>query len=550
MKAPLRILHLEDDPKDAALVEEVLIAAGLAPVVKVVQTEADFLASLRRRDFDLILADNALPSFDGLTAVMEAQQACPEVPFIFVSGKMGEEAAIDSLKSGAIDYVLKDRLAKLGPAVRRALREARERERRQQAEAELRESRAFLEKAQEVAHLGSWRSEVGGAERLVWSSEVYRIFGLSAFHFDGTVRSFRAQLHPEDRDRVEQARRAVIERGAPYELDHRIIRPDGAVRWVHEKAQLIRDASNRPVQMLGVVQDITERKEAEEEIQALNASLERRVEERTAQLEQANRELEAFSYSVSHDLRAPLRIIDGFSRALLEEHAGRLDAEGAEYVRTVRGAAQRMGQLIEDLLALSRVTRSPLRRARVDLSALAERVVAELVRTQPERQAEFRITPGLLVTADPNLLRIALENLLGNAWKFTSKLPRTVIEVGTTRAEGQIAFFVRDNGAGFDMAYADKLFGPFQRFHSAEEFPGTGIGLATVQRIVHRHGGRIWAQATVGQGATFKFTLPFPAEAIGPPNLRLVVDNEDEVKPTRIAESNLTTHHPVETKGL
>lgn len=226
-----------------------------------------------------------------------------------------------------------------------------------------------------------------------------------------------------------------------------------------------------------------------------------------AELERKNQELEAFSYSVSHDLRAPLRSIDGFSQALLEDYAAALDAEAQAYLRRVRAAAQRMGELIDDLLQLSQVGRSPLRRERVDLSALARAVAAELRRAAPERAARIAIADGLVVTGDPGLLRAVLENLLGNAWKFTANTADPAIELFAAPGDGGRVYAVRDNGAGFDMTYAHRLFAPFQRLHSESEFPGTGIGLATVQRIVDRHGGRAWAEAEIGKGATFYWTL-------------------------------------------
>ena len=244
-------------------------------------------------------------------------------------------------------------------------------------------------------------------------------------------------------------------------------------------------------------------REANDELSVANASL----AQAQAATEAVNRELEAFSYSVAHDLRAPLRSIDGFSLALLEDCADVLDEAGKQHLRFVREAAQDMAALIDGLLSLSRVTRSELRRETVDLAELARNILAQLRRAAPGRNVETVIADDLLAEGDARLLRGLLENLLGNAWKFTGKQGAARIEVGLTDAGGERAYFVRDNGAGFDMAYAAKLFGAFQRLHSASEFEGTGIGLATVQRIVHRHGGRVWAESAVGRGATFFFTL-------------------------------------------
>jgi len=239
------------------------------------------------------------------------------------------------------------------------------------------------------------------------------------------------------------------------------------------------------------------------ELQERNESLRRNA----AELLAANTELDAFAYSVSHDLRAPLRSIDGFSQILLEDYSEKVDEAGRESLQRVRAASQRMGMLIDDLLKLARVTRAEIRTEDVDLSGMAREIVADLQRTTPERQVEFDIAPGLTARGDTRLLRVALDNLLRNSWKYTAKQPAPRVEFRSADANGGRTFMVRDNGAGFDMKYADKLFGVFQRLHSAADFEGTGIGLATVRRIINRHGGRIWAEGAVDQGATFYFTL-------------------------------------------
>ncbi len=266
--------------------------------------------------------------------------------------------------------------------------------------------------------------------------------------------------------------------------------------------------------LLCLIHDVTDRKKLEDETRILNTELERRVVERTADLTSANRELESFAYSISHDLRAPLRGIDGFSQLLLEEYQDKLDATGRGYLDRVRRAAQRMGTLIDDILELSRVTRHSMRRTHVDLSQLAREILDELAHGAPGCAIEASIAPDCTAFGDPQLLRVLMQNLLENAWKYSGRQAAPKIAFGRETADGEAVFFVRDNGVGFDMKYAGRLFTPFQRLHKPEEFEGTGIGLATVARIVQRHGGRVWAEAVPGQGAVFRFTLPgWPRES-------------------------------------
>jgi len=294
-------------------------------------------------------------------------------------------------------------------------------------------------------------------------------------------------IHPEERSAV-LARAQRRQQGYPepetYEI--RLLKKDGSFFYALISNGLIE--YNGRVATLITISDITDTKARKE-------------------LEEANRELEAFSYSVSHDLRAPLRSIDGFSQMLLEDYADKLDDKGKDYLRRIRAASQRMSQLINDLLTLSRISRADMHFEELNLTAMVEEITAELRQSQPERDVEFIIEPNVKAYGDSHLLRIVLENLLSNAWKFTSKHKSAIIEFGVKEHDGKTVYFVRDDGAGFDMAYVDKLFVPFQRLHEQDEFEGTGIGLATVQRIVHRHGGTVWAEGEVEKGATFYFTL-------------------------------------------
>jgi PAS domain S-box-containing protein len=310
-------------------------------------------------------------------------------------------------------------------------------------------------------------------------------------------------LTPAGREIFNRDYPRFLESGTARNVELEVLRPDGSVVPVLASASQVQNEQGEFVMTRSTLLDISDRKQAEGRIQALNETLSQRATE----LEATNRELEAFSYSVSHDLRAPLRSIDGFSLALVEDYGAQLSGSAQDYLGRVRQAAQRMSVLIDDLLNLSRVTRSELRLDQVDLSALAASIAAELQAGEPARPAEFVIAPGQTARGDQRLLGILLTNLLGNAWKFTGQRELARIEFGASGPEKARIFFVRDNGAGFDMAYVQRLFGAFQRLHDSSQFPGSGIGLATVQRIVHRHGGTAWAEAQLNQGATFFFTL-------------------------------------------
>jgi light-regulated signal transduction histidine kinase (bacteriophytochrome) len=291
------------------------------------------------------------------------------------------------------------------------------------------------------------------------------------------------------------------------------VRKDGTRIEVSTTISPIKDSSGAIIGASNITRDITQRKTDEREIRKLNDELEERVVQRTAQLEEANKELEAFTYSVSHDLRAPLRHIAGFSGLLLEEFGSTLDSQAQHYVRRIEDGTRRMGQLVDELLSLARVGRQSTNLQTTDLNSMVEEVVAILKPEWNDREIEWRIADLPSATCDPTLMKLVFQNLLSNALKYSRPRPRAVIEVGTTEADGQNVIFVRDNGVGFNMKYRDKLFGVFQRLHRAEEFEGTGVGLATVQRIIKKHGGRVWADGELDRGATFYFTVESTAPA-------------------------------------
>lgn len=361
-----------------------------------------------------------------------------------------------------------------------------------------------------------YRSLVEGTAQIIWVADAHgRIAGPAPSWQTYTGQSdaevqgegWAKALHPDDAGAALEAWHSAVEAQSVFEYEYRIRSRDGEYRWFSVRGVPVRREDGTIREWVRVCTDMDDRRRAEEEIRRLNEGLEVKVRERTAQLEETNRELEAFSYSVSHDLRAPVRAVDGFSQALIEDYADRADAGMRRYLERIRSASQHMGQLIDDLLNLSRISRVELNTVEADLSAMVRQVAKTLQQQEPERKVELTIWDDVIARGDPRLLRVVFENLLGNAWKFTSKAKQPKIEFGVLHEGQRSVYFVRDNGAGFDMAHAEKLFGAFHRLHAVSEFPGTGIGLATVQRVIHRHGGRIWAHSQPGKGATLYFTL-------------------------------------------
>lgn len=400
---------------------------------------------------------------------------------------------------------------------------------RRQVEDSLRTSERRLELALEGSNTGLWEWDIA-SDRVVYSRTWKSQLGFAEDEISDRLEEWETRLHPDDRDpMLDMVRRYLASPWPNYESQFRLRHRDGFYLWIMARAAIELDEDGRPKRMYGCHIDITQQRRDRDELERraallreaerqareyleaarrMNAELELRVRERTLQLETANRELEAFSDSVSHDLRAPLRQIDGFASALAEEYGERLDSQGLRYLELLQAGARKMNVLIDALLDLSRVTSGATFSEEVDLSDLAVQICAGLNGADPARKVDVRVTPGIRARGDRRLLGIALQNLLCNAWKYTSRHATARIEFGAAAdGDGRLVYQVRDDGAGFDMSQSEQLFRAFHRLHGSSEFEGTGIGLATVQRIVRRHGGEIWVEAAPEQGATFYFTL-------------------------------------------
>jgi PAS domain S-box-containing protein len=426
------------------------------------------------------------------------------VPFIFVTGSLGEEMTIKALKSGATDFVLKHRLGTLPPALHRALRQADFRHQRKQAEEALLSSE---ERYRSLVELSPDALLVLSEERVIFiNSAGARLLGASAA--DQIIgRSIRQVVHPKRWKDFQRRLLQLVQDGKPIPfLEEKLLHLDGSALDVELAAAPLLFAGKMAAQV--IAHDVSERKRAEEEIRRLNSDLEQRVQVRTSELEAANRELEAFSYSVSHDLRAPLRHIEGFVEILTTTAASRLDKESRHHLETIASSAKKMGNLIDDLLTFSRTARAEFNKSHVDLAALVRSTVHDLEPEARNRKIEWLVHQLPFVEADPSLLRQVVLNLLSNALKYTRTRKLARIEIGSIPDGPEDIILVRDNGVGFDPRYTHKLFCVFQRLHRAVDFEGTGIGLANVRRIIHRHGGRTWAEGALNKGATFYFSLP------------------------------------------
>ena len=365
---------------------------------------------------------------------------------------------------------------------------------RKRTEEALQQSEERFRMAQAIGHIGNWEYNLETTE--FWGSdEAKRIYGFDHGQFNFTADEVEKCI-PE-RERVHQALVDLIEKNKPYNLEFEIHPLNSSKpKIIMSIAELIKDENGNPFKVMGVIQDITARKQAEEEVYKLNQEL------------VTNKELEAFAYSVSHDLKTPLRSVCGFSQILLEEDSININSQGKYYLQKICSAAERMGQIIEDMLNLSRVTRNEMEVKPVNLSILFKEIADVFCKNQPERSVDIVIGPDIIVNGDQNLLRIALENLFCNAWKFTSQQTEARIEFGMIKKRNEIIYYLKDNGVGFDMNYSKNLFLPFQRLHASKEFSGTGVGLAIVRRVIDRHEGKVWAEGEIEKGAIFYFTIP------------------------------------------
>lgn len=496
----VRILCLEDNRQDAELIVHQLSEMPFHPQVDVVETGDSYRERVSQQRFDLILSDYSIPGFSGIEALNIARNVAPDTPFIFFSGTIGEDAAIDSLIQGATDYVVKQRPARLKPAIQRALELAELK----------REQRSFQDSLRFQADILKSVSEgviaTDSAGRIVfWNQGAEAIFGKSTA--DVMMQDVRGLGIEVEHGRLDHLLDRVNRSGNVRELIE-CRRPGGNHPiWVSVSARQFADSQGAMLGYLLIASDVTEQRNNEEKILQLNAELEARVAARTAALAEANEELQKFGYSVSHDLKAPLRAMAGYAKILEEDFTDALGDEGLRLVGRIANAAKRMDQIGQGLLRLARLSAAPLDVSPINISELAGSIAAELIEASPDRNVEWSIEQHLEVVADAALLRSLLENLLSNAWKFSAHATPGTIEVGQVETERGIAFFVKDNGVGFDSASAEQIFEPFRRMHREDEFPGLGVGLSTAARIAKRHGGDMWATGEVGRGATIYFTL-------------------------------------------
>lgn len=512
----LRVLYAEHNALDIDLTRRHFERHAAYIQLEGVHDAAAALARLQQADgeagpCDVLLLDYRLAGDSGLELLKWLRQDRGlDLPVVMVTGQGSEDVAAQAMRLGATDYVVKrDHYLMSLPAT---LENAYHRVSAAREHAALRRSEERLALMLRGSSDAPWDLDLVRGERYV-APRLWQMLGRAPGDSAADPVLAQGLLHPDEQAVLAQQLRDALEgRGETFETELRLRHQDGHFVPLLARGYILRDDQGRALRLSGTCVDLTERRRAEAEIRELNASLEHRVADRTLALEQANHELEAFSYSVSHDLRAPLRAVDGLAALLLQEHGEVLGDKGRERLHLLRSSAMRMAGLIHDLLEFARTARQTPRRTRVPVGALVRHCLEEFRGEIDARAIVVIIGEMPECSADPTLLRQVFVNLLGNAVKYTRRQPQPRIEVDTDTQQGQVVYCVRDNGTGFDMRHAKKLFGVFQRLHADAEFEGSGVGLAIVDRIVQRHGGRIWAQATPGEGAAFYFTLgPAPA---------------------------------------
>jgi signal transduction histidine kinase/FixJ family two-component response regulator len=508
MNNQIKILHLEDTPSDADLVRRALKKGSLDAEILVVEDKPDFIKAINDFHPDIILSDHSLPTFNSHQALITYKEMGlqKQIPFILITATISEEFAVLIMKEGACDYILKDRMERLPNAVLGALEKYRVESERQKYLEEVISNATLMKEAQNMAKFGSWQINLIN-KTADWSDEVYRILNYTPGQVSPSVENFLQQIHPKDLQRITEAIDRAISNRDEIKLDFEIQNQEGPAKYCHLELALQSGIDNSPIKIIGFIQDITKIRVAENEVKLLNESLERKVEERTVQLQEANKELEAFNYSISHDMRSPLQIINGFSSILLSKYNEHLNEEVTELLQHIKIQTSQMRDLIDCLLNFSRSGRQTLSKMNVNMSDIVDTVLKELKNVFPAGNAEVSLHHLDNAYCDKNLIKQVWVNLISNAIKYSSKKDHPVVEVGSKHINDELVYYVKDNGAGFNMEYSHKLFGAFNRLHDRSQFEGSGIGLAIVYRIIKRHGGRIWADAKVGEGATFYFTV-------------------------------------------
>lgn len=503
MGRTLRILYVEKSARVAERLISHFTQVGIGAVVSHLSDEKKLSVELDNHPWDILICDFDIPTANGFDIIKMIKKMGKNLPIIFVSDNTNEDIKIDALQAGACDFIQKRHIKSLLAAVWREINNFKKLDEFLLFEKGLLESERFL--------LDVFNTVEEGICVVDNDLNILRVNSWINKLFENSASVCGKKCHMIYKNSMKQCNTCpslnTFKTGNMNQELFQVNHPAGKISWLDLTTYPLKNTNGEIVGVIHSVKDVTRRKLAEQKLLSMNKNLEQRVAFRTAQLAAMNTELESFAYSVSHDLRAPLVRIDGFSQLLIDSFSDQLNDEGKHFVSRIRSSVLQMSQLIDDLLQLSRVTRSEMNFSTVDLTKLAHHISDSLMELEPERKATFVIQKDLTAAGDMRLLKLALENLFNNAWKFTQKKSNTRIEFGYQNSRPEPYFYIRDNGAGFNNSYVNKLFSPFQRLHTESDFPGTGIGLATVKRIVHRHGGQVWADGEVNKGATFYFTL-------------------------------------------